>query len=170
MDLQESPTTPNLDPPKTPWLKRFLIACVNVFWKPVETRLGALVLAGALVLGGGLKIMNVIEDNDRAARERDALALAEDDYRIALTLWQREVEEFDKCLDDAVVSKERVDQLRDVLLSIVDLTVLFPESEDAALFTAAKTAEIETKYPPINLAERQAACIEPGVKPVDPTP
>lgn len=164
-DSDPTPTTTKARLPIRLWR-----GFVNIFMMPVETVLGGLVLASLVVFAGGTFLWDRIEDSDRAQRDADRIRQLDEAYAAAHSDWRRNGEEFDSCLTSATDAGVRVEQLRAVLFSIVDLNELFPDSEAARLFTATKTAEIETQYPPIDVAARQALCVDPGPEPIDPTP
>lgn len=141
----------------------------NIFMTPVETVLGGLVLAALVVFAGGTFLWDRIEDTDRAQRKADRVRQLEEAYAAAHSDWRRDGERFESCLASADDAGVRVERLRDVLFSIVDLNDLFPNSDAARLYTESKSAEIEAQYPPIDVAARKAMCVQPGPEPTPPS-
>lgn len=166
-DLPPDPS-PNL--PRTHFWTRSWRGFVNIVMRPVETRLGAILLAGLIVFAGGWKLWNRIEANDRAQRSRDAAALAvqrEDDaFDSAQRDWVDSTNLYNACIARIEGARDTTDHLRQTLFAMSDLSDLFPGSDLAVQYSTTRAAIIDAGIPPVDVTARAARdCVVPGPEP-----
>lgn len=151
--------------------KRLWTRFARTFWKKIEMRLGAVVIAVLIVFVGGVKIWNRIESNDTAQRERDRkeqdAQRTEDAYVNAHNDWLRSGDLFNSCVARINGAADTTEHLRDTLFAMADLSDLFPDATLAEQYTLTRKAIIETGIPIVDIEARTTRdCVEPGAEPL----